>query len=809
MPIVIQDLRYAIRMLARNPGFAAVAVVTLALGIGANTAIFSVVSTVLLRPLPFHDPDRIVVAGQEWMGGGGDFSPADFLDVQKQNHVFEQMAVYRTWNFNLTAGERPERVIGEAVTTNFFSLLGVRPLLGRDLQPTDGGHAGDRAAILSFGLWQRYFGGNPSVLGQKIILNGEPFTVAGVMPRGFAFPEESELWVAPRYAVPAHPLRLNVDPATLRETHYFDVLARLRPGITLEQARADLAVVFKDVVRAHSDSDLRDAKPWVVTLHEDEVGNIRPALLVLLGAVGLVLLIACANVASLVLARGVARRKELAVREALGAGRTRIIRQLLTESLLLAFIGGALGTLIAFWAFVPLARMVPADLHGLVQPSLDLRVFAFTALLSLVAGIGFGLAPALTGARAEVFATLKEGGRTVGRGRHRAQEILVVAETALALVLLAGAGLLLKSFVHLLSTDEGFDPNRVLTMQIFLPATRYGNPAERDAFVRQALTNIAALPGVQSSCVVTRLPLNPGGSSRGIMIEGRTYTPDRQVEPITPNYSVISPGFFATLRIPLLAGRVFTARDDAQSPRVYVINRTMAKAFWPNENPIGRRVRIGTDEKWSEIVGVVGDVRQHQLGEPPSPMLYAPYAQDPWPFMDIAVRTAQEPGGVASDLQRAIQAVDKDEPVYNIRTMDEVVSRSLSSRRFNLVLLGSFATLALFLTAIGVFGLISFAVAQRRHEIGVRMALGARREDVVKLVVFHGMRLALAGVALGLAGALGLTRFLSSLLYQVRPTDGVTLSAVALIVAAVALAACYLPARRATRVDPMIALRYE
>jgi putative ABC transport system permease protein len=809
MPTLIQDLRYAIRMLARNPGFAAVAVVTLALGIGANAAIFSVVSTVLLRPLPFHDPDRIVVAGQEWMGGGGDFSPADFLDVEKQNHVFEQMAAYRTWNFNLTTGERPERVIGEVVTTNFFSLLGVNPILGRDLRPADGGHGGNRAAILSFGLWQRYFGGNPSVLGERIILNGEPFSVVGVMPRGFAFPEESELWVAPRYAVPAHPLRLNVDPATLRGSHYFDVLARLRPGVTLEQARADLAVVFKDVVRAHSDSDLRDAKPWVVTLHEDEVGNVRPALLVLLGAVGLVLLIACANVASLILARGVARRRELAVREALGAGRARILGQLLTESLLLAFAGGALGTLAAFWGFVPLARMVPADLHGLVQPSLDWRVFAFTALLSLAAGIGFGLAPALTGARAEVFATLKEGGRAVTLSRQRGQEILVVGETALALVLLAGAGLLLKSFVRLLSADEGFDPHHVLTMQIFLPATRYGKPAERDAFVTQTLTNIAALPGVQSSCVVTRLPLNPGGSSRGIMIEGRTYTPDRQEETITPNYSVISPGFFATLRIPLLAGREFDARDDAQSPRVFIINRAMARTFRPNENPVGKRIRMGTDEKWSEIVGVVGDVRQHQLGEAPSPMLYAPYAQDPWPFMDIAVRTAQEPEGVAPDVERAVQATDKDEPVYNIRTMDEVVSRSLSSRRFNLVLLGSFAGLALFLTAIGIFGLISFAVAQRTHEIGVRMALGARREDVVKLVVFHGMRLALAGVALGMAGALGLTRFLSSLLYQVRPTDAVTLSGVALILAVVALAACYLPARRATKVDPLVALRYE
>ena len=810
MNTICQDLKYGLRMLGRNPGFTAVAVMTLALGIGANTTIFSVVSSVLLRPLPFQDPDRIVVVGQEWRGGGGDFSPADYLDVQKQNHVFEQMAAYRTWNFNLTTGERPERVVGEAVTTNFFSLLGVTPILGRDLQPADGGHAGDRGAILSYGLWQRYFGGNDSVLGRKIILNGEPFTVVGVMPRGFAFPEESELWVAPRYALPAHPLRLNVDPATLRGSHYFDAeLARLRPGITLEQARADLAVVFKDVVRAHSDSNLRDAKPWVVTLHEDEVGNVRPALLVLLGAVGLVLLIACANVASLVLARGVSRRREFAVREALGASRARLLRQLMTESLLLAFAGGALGTLIAFWGFVPLARLVPPDLRGMVQPHLDLRVFAFTALLSFAAGIGFGLAPALTGSRAEVFGALKEGGRTMAFGRHRGQEILVVAETALALMLLAGAGLLLKSFVRLLNVDAGFDPHHVLTFQLALPPARYREPSERERFVRQALANLSALPGVQAACAATRLPLNPGGSSRSIMIEGRTYKPDKQAEAITPNYSVISPDFFRVLRIPLLAGREFNSHDDAQSPLVFIINRAMAKAFWPDKNPVGQRIWMDASRQWGEIIGVVGDVPRHQLGEPPQPMFYAPYAQDPWPFMDIAVRTAQEPRGVAPDVERALQAVDKDEPVYNIRTMEEVVSSSVANHRFNLILLGSFAVLALLLTAVGIYGVISFAVTQRTHEIGVRMALGARRRTVVRMVVRHGMALALAGIALGLAGALALTRYLASLLYDVKPTDALTLISVAILLGLVALAACYLPAYRASKVEPLVALRHE
>ncbi|HET7840443.1 MAG TPA: ABC transporter permease, partial [Terriglobia bacterium] len=526
-------------------------------------------------------------------------------------------------------------------------------------------------------------------------------------------------------------------------------------------------------------------------------------------AVGLVLLIACANVASLILARGMKRQRELAVREALGASRARVVRQILTESILLALIGGAVGALAALWGFAPLARMVPEDLKGLVQPVLDWRVFGFTAFVSLAAGIAFGLAPALSSSRSGLFETLKEGGRTGALGRHRGQETLVVAETALALVLLIGAGLLLKSFARLLSVEEGFDPSHVLTLQLFLPPSRYGKPAERESFVKQALANIIALPGVQAASAATRLPLNPGSSTRGILLEGKSYPPDRQGETINPNYSVISPGFFKVLRSPLVAGREFTARDDALRPLVYVINRTMAQTFWPNENPVGKRIRMGADEKWSEIVGVVGDVRQHQLGEAPRPMMYAPYAQDPWPFMDIAVRTSQEPGSMAAEIQRAIQATDKDEPVYNVRTMEEIVSRSVSSRRFMLALLALFAGLALILTAVGIYGVISFSVTERTHEIGVRMALGARRDDVLGLVVRRGMLLTLTGLAIGIAGALGLTRFLAGMLYEVKPADPLTFLVVALGLAFVAFLASYIPARRATKVDPMVALRYE
>ena len=810
MQTLLQDLRYGLRMLAKNPGFTAVAVLTLALGIGANTAIFSVIHAVLLRPLPYRDSDRVVVVGQGWMGGAGDFSPADFLDVRAQNHSFEQMAATREWSFNLSAGDRPERVIGDVVTTNLFSLLGVEPVMGRGFTPEDGGQRANRVVVLSYGLWQRHFGGNTGVFGGKISLNGEPFTVVGVMPRGFGYPLGAELWVPPTFAVPAHPLRENDDPARMRGSHYFEVIARLRPSVTLERARADLAVVFQNVARAHSDSDLNGAKPWVNTLHEEEVGNVRPALLILLGAVGLVLLIACANVANLLLARGASRSKELAVRTALGASRRRMIRQLLTESVLLALVGGTLGILLAVWGSAPLAALLPPSLRDFAPLTADLRVLGFSLLLSLLAGVTFGLAPALSATRPKLAETLKEGGRSslVG-GSRRDQDLLVIAETALALVLLVGAGLLLRSFVRLLAVDEGFDPDHVLTLQVSLPHARYLEPAARVNFVNRVLAIVKALPGVQAASVATRLPLNPGGSTRSILIEGRTYPPERPGEEITPSYSVVSPEFYSVLHIPLLKGRAFTEADDAQAGRVFVVNRTMAKTFWAGEDPIGKRIRMGTDEKWSEVVGVVGDVQQRQLGELPKPMVYAPYAQDPWPFMDIAVRTSTDPLSQVSSVRGAVLSVDSQEPVYNIATMEEIVSRSASGQRFNVILLGLFAALALCLTAIGVFGVTSFAVTQRRQEIGVRMALGARREDVLKMVVWHGMTLALVGVTIGVTGALGLSRFLSSLLYGVKPTDLATFAGVPLILLAVELLACYIPARRASKVDPMVALRYE
>ena len=810
MSPVIQDLKFGLRMLAKNPGFTAVAVITLALGIGANTAIFSVVNRVLLRPLPYPNASRLVVVNEKWSGGADAPSPADFLDIQAQNHVFEQMAAYRGQGFSLAVNGKPEHVEGAVVTTNILSLLGVNPVLGRGFISSDGGHAGNRGLILGYSLWQKSFGGSHDVLGQKVTLDDQAFTVVGVMPHWFEFPEGAELWVAPRYQVPEHPLRPNVDPATMRGSHYFDAIARLRTGVTQSQALADLTLVNKNIGRAHPDSDLNsDLGPSLVSLQEDEVGQVRPALLVLLGAVGLLLLIACANVANLLLARGLARRKEFAVRQALGASRPRVIRQLLTESFLLALCGGALGILMAFWAFAPLAGLIPSGLRGFSEFKLDTGLLEFTLLVSLVAGLVFGLLPALTNSREGLTGALKEGGRTSGSGHHQAQSFLVIAETALALILLVGAGLLLRSFIRLLSVHEGFNASHVLTMRIALPQTSYPLPTQKAEFVNRILERIHAQPGVSSACVATRLPLNHGSSARSIQVEGHSYSPASPVESIVPNYSVVSPEFFKTLQIPIVRGRDFTGHDDAQAPGVFIVNQTMARTFWPGQDPVGRRISLNEGGKWSEVVGVVGDVQQHRLGELTKPMMYAPYEQDPWPFMDIAVRTALDPASVAPAIERAIQSVDKNRAVYDVQTMDGIVSSSVSPRRFDMLLLGLFAALALVLAAVGIFGVMSFAIRQRTHEIGIRMALGARGDDVVFMVLKQGLVLTLAGIGLGLVGSFGLTRFLSTMLYGVHPGDPATLVSACLILTGVSLAASAIPARRATKVDPVVALRNE
>jgi putative ABC transport system permease protein len=814
MGAMIQDLKYALRMLRKSPGFTLVAVLTLALGIGANTAIFSVVNAVLLRPLAFAHPERLFDVEQKSNHGLDKLSPGDFLDVAAQNHVFEEFAAYREQSMTLTGAGVPEKVSGVETTPNLISLLGVAPLLGHGFLTGPDAAAAGREVVLSYGLWQRRFGGSRDIIGNTISLDRETFTVQGVMPPEFAFPPETELWITPRagFHVPEHPLQPDKNPAESRGMHYFDQVARLKPGITLEQARADLDIVMQQIVKAHPDSDMKDAHVWFQALQESQVEDARPALVALLGAVGLVLLIACANVANLLLARGTSRSKEFAVRTALGAGRARLARQLITESGLLVIFAAGAGILLALWGIGPLRSSLTATVGWLPVVHPDARVLGFTTALCVFACVAFGLWPALQASRLDPNHELKEGGRGSQPAGRSGQNFLVVLETALALVLLVGAGLLLKSFSMLTSVDEGFRSDHIITAGLSLAPSSYPTPESRAVFAGNILRNLQALPGVRSASVISRLPLNPGNSSRGFAIDGRSYSPERDSEFDPVDYSAASPDYFASLGIPLLEGRAFSEADTSSAPRVAIINRAMAAQYWPNQNPLGQRVKIGAynDQRpWMTIVGVVGDVRQHYLTNAPAPMLYAPYAQDPWTFMTVAVRTASPPSSAATAFVGAIHNVDPEEAVDHVRTMDEVVSRSVAPKRSLLTLITAFSGVALLLAGVGVFGVVSFSVGQRTREIGIRLALGASPARVLRSVLFQGLQLALLGIALGALGTLALRRTLSHLLYAVNPADPVTFLAVGSLLLATVLVACWIPARRATRVDPMVALRYE
>ncbi|MGH9401719.1 MAG: ABC transporter permease [Terriglobia bacterium] len=663
-----------------------------------------------------------------------------------------------------------------------------------------------RVVVLSNSLWQGRFGGSPAVIGKKLILNGEVFTIVGVMPPGFDFPGGVELWVPPRFVVPAHPLRPNVDPRTMRGSHYFETLARLKPGVTLRQARADIAILVRHIGQEYPHSEARNGVT-LTPLHEEIAGDVRPALLILLTAVGFLLLIACANVANLQLARSTSRQREMAVRSALGAGRLRIVRQLLTESLLLSLAGGGLGVLLARWTFHPLIALVPAEIRRVMHLTLNLQVLGFAILISVFTGLLFGLAPAYQASTVNLNERLKESGRSLSDGRsgYHLRDLLVISETALALLLLMGAGLLLKSFLGIERTGVGFDPENVLTMQISLSEVRYSKPATKVSFVERVLDRIDNLPGVRSAAMVTRLPLNPGNSARSITIEGRTAAG----EDLSPDYNVATPGYFRTMDIPLLRGRAFNKHDTANGPPVVIVNEMMARRYWPNANVVGKHIKIGGDKGWRQVIGVVKDVRQHALWESSRPMMYVPYAQDPWPSATIAVRSAIDPTTLVHSVRWVIGTVDKEEPVSNVKTMDKVVSVSIAPKRLNALLLGLFAALALVLGAVGIYGVIAYSVGQRTHEIGVRMALGAQKQDVLWLFSTQGLRLVLAGVGIGIVASLGLTRLMASMLYGVKPTDPLTFITVSLILLGVALLACYIPARRAAKVDPVVALRHE
>ena len=802
-----QDLRYGTRMLRKNPGFTAVAVLTLALGIGANVAIFSVVNATLLQPLPFSDPDRIVWVREKHHGS---VAPANFFDWRRQNHVFSDISAYISWGANLVAQGQARRITRTTCSADLLRLLDVRPQLGRDFLPSDESAGHVPVGILSHSLWQS-FGGDPNAVGGSVTIDGRRFTIVGIMPAGFRYPGDSDLWTTPEREVPEPPIDIG-DVTKNRGIHYLTVIGRLAQGVTLDRVGVEMDTIA-DRLATQYHARPRERGVIVQPLKKILVGDVRPLLLILLAAVGLVLLIACANVANLMLARARVRRAEMAVRSALGASRLRLARQMLTESLLVALAGGALGLLLSTAATRLLLRIGSEIIPHLRAVRIDGAVLGFTLATSMLTGILFGLAPALGLTRVDLSEPLKQGARQASVGRELLRGSLVVSEIALALVLLTGAGLLLRSFVGLSGQARlGFNPQHVLTFSVAPHGERYRSATEQALFYRQALERLRALPGVREAGVVDCLP--PYSQSTGsITIAEHGSHGDEQLP--GGAFSVASPGYFQALQIPVLRGRTFSAGDNAEAPKVAVINQTLARIFFAHQDPIGKHVAWSTadehgKEVWLEIVGVVGDVKNFQPGAAPMPQVYASYEQENWDAgMTFAVRTASNLANVTPGVRAAIQSADPNVPVFAIQPFPEALGQSLSQPRFNLLLFGLFATLAVVLAAIGIYGVVSYLVTQRTHEIGVRIALGASRVDILRMVVAKGIKLSLAGVGIGLVCAGVLTRFMAGLLYGVQPFDPATFGIVSIVLTAVTLLASYIPARRATKVDPMVALRYE
>ncbi len=801
--LMLQDIRYGFRMLLKNPGVTAVAVIALALGIGANTAIFSVVDAVLLRPLPLEEPDRLVRMGETFPPSGlGSVSVLNWKDWREQNEAFHSIAAYQTESFNLVGAENPERVSGATVSAGFFQMLGVKPRLGRTFLEGEDQPGSSPVVVLSESLWRRNFGGDPSLVGKTIKLNSQGFTVAGIMPGEFRFPSpQTELWV---------PLIPTGAVAANRGSHYLLALGRLKHGVTLGQAQTQMDSIARRLEKQYPRSNAgRGVK--LIPLREELVQNVRRALYVLLGAVGFLLLIACANVASLLLARASGRQREIAIRAALGAGRFRLIRQLLTESMLLAIAGGAMGVLVALWGVDVLVALAPGNLPQINRIRPDLPVLGFTLVVSVLTGLVFGLAPALRSSRPAVTQALRMSASSPLR--LSASRLLVVAEISLTLVLLIGAGLLLKSFVRLERVDPGFRPQNVLTMKINLPKAKYSMPQSSVGFYQKVLERVRSLPGVQAAGIVTFLPLQDWGFNGDFAIVGRPPFPPNQ-QPIA-EYRETSADYFRALSIPLIKGRYFTEQDAAGSPRAVIINEAMARRFFQDQDPIGQRLQFDSPDS-VPIVGVVGNVKQATLARPAVLEIYVPYAQSPWLAfnsllgMSLVVRASDDPGALTAAVRHEIRAVDLEQPVYRVKTMEQVIADSVSPRRFEMLLLGAFAGLAMVLATIGIYGVMFYSVRQRTQEIGIRMALGARQWDVLRMVVGEGAVLALTGVGIGVAAAFGLTRLLSSFLFGVGATDPATFAAaLSVLLIAVALAASFIPARRATKVDPMLALRHE
>ena len=810
----LQDFRYAVRQYRKSLGFTAVAVITLALGIGANTAIFSVVNGVLLRPLTFKDPGRLVrvwhVPPAKSFPGMTTFSvsAANYLDWERQNHVFERMAIYSYHGFTLTGGDKPEQIDACAVTSGFFATLGIQPVLGRAFTPEEDQPGRSNVVVLSHRLWQEHFGSNPNIVGQNIAMDGGSYLVAGVMPASFQFPDFAQMWT---------PMAWTDKERAVRGEHHSVVIARLAAGVDVKQAQAEMNTISSRLEQQYPEDD----KGWgavVVPLHDDLVSEVRPALLVLLGAVAFVLLIASVNVANLALARTFSRQKEIAIRTALGASTTRVLRQIFTESVLLALAGGALGLTYAHAGVRLIMAFLADKIPHSIEVGLDAKVLGFTAGISLFAGMLAAVLPALRLTRADVNQSLKQGlGRTdANSSGQRTRSILVVSEVALSLILLVGAGLMIRSFQELHGVNPGFDSHNVITMTAMVSRAKFPDPAQQVRFFEQVLQRVRALPGVESAGVVDDIPLDNGGSHQPVAIEGRPMVPMSEQPEV--DVRLVSAGYMNAMRIPIVRGRDLRDTDILGRPAVILISESMARQFWPGEDALGKRLTLTFfPDSVREVVGIVGDVKLDGLDQTrPSAALYFPLDQISVPSsggwnsfpMTLVVRSGSA-SGMVSALSNAVHEVDREMPLRDILTMDTLVANSLTQQRFNMLLLGAFAGLALLLAAVGIYSVLSYSVKRSVRDIGIRLALGARLGDVMRMVVFEGMKPTLLGVAIGVVGALALGRVLSGLIYGVKPTDPVTFLIVTILLALIALLSCILPAYRATKVDPMVALRYE
>jgi putative ABC transport system permease protein len=810
MDTILQDIRYAVRILLKNPFYTAMTLMTLALGIGANTVIFSAVNAILIRPMPYANPSQVVYLWNTEPERGLDLetiSLPDFQDYRDQTQTLDQIAALFDSQFNIAVNGEPEQVAGSRLTANLLPMLGTKPLYGRIFLPEEEQPGKHRVVILSHRLWQRRFNADPNIIDKAITVQGVPYTVVGIMPPNFNFPgNENELWV---------PLALRASAAE-RGNRFLTVVARIKPNATFEQAEADTQAIAQRLEQQYKEDKGVGIK--MIPLKKQILGTVSLGLQVLQGAVAFVLLIACANVASLLLAKGAARDRETAIRIALGATRKRLIQQLLTESLVLGLLGAALGIALSYFGIQILKALAPSSIPRIQEVSLDLGVLLFTFILSIITSVLFGLAPALQTSKPDLNHLLKEGGRSssVGVRGRKALRMLVVSEIALALILLVGAGLLINSFVRLRLVNPGFNPDHVLTMQINLPGSKYRKDVDTASFYQRLLTKVSALPGVQSAGITQALPL--GGGDRYFMdlnVEGRDSGPVREGTPPVALFQ-ISPDFFKTIGTPLLRGRDLAEQDIAGSPVVAIITESLAGYFFPNEDPLGKKVRVGGPGDWSvwaEVVGIVPDVRFKNLNRPPAMQIYTSHNQGVRIgvslSMMLAVRTEGDPNSLATAIREQVWSIDKDQPVAKVSTMTQLVSDALSEPRFNMALLGAFGVVALILAAVGISGVLSYSVAQRTHEIGVRLALGAQPIDLLKMLVGEGMLLAVLGIIAGLAASFALTRLMVSLLFGVKATDLLTFAATSLVLVVVALAACYLPARRATKLNPVTALRYE